>query len=47
VEPDFLASGEPGQRLRLNFQWQIVIDPNGNTRVAKSTGTCPWNAFGG
>ena len=41
VEPDFLASGEPGQRLRLNFHWQIVIDPNGNARVVKSTGSCP------
>lgn len=41
VEPDFLASGDPGDRLRFNFHFQIVVDPNGNTRVIKSTGSCP------
>ncbi len=45
VEPDFEASGQPGQRLQLNFHWQIVIDPNGNARVSKSTGTCPWTGI--
>jgi hypothetical protein len=41
VEPDFLASGDRGDRLRFNFTFVFVIDPNGNTRVLKSTGACP------
>jgi hypothetical protein len=45
VEPDFEVTDDPSQRLRLNFHWQIVITPNGETRVAKSTGACPWNVF--
>ena len=45
VEPDFQATDDPSQRLRLNFHWQIVITPDGTTRVSKSTGSCPWNAL--
>ena len=43
VEPDFEVADNPSQRLRLNFHYQIVIDPNGNARVTKSTGACPAN----
>lgn len=39
VEPNFSVS-ETGERLRLNLQWQIVIDANGTERVFKATGGC-------
>ena len=45
VEPDFEVTDNPSERLRLSFHWQIVIDPNGTTRVSKSTGACPWNVL--
>lgn len=41
VEPDF-ESSETGQRLRLNFTWQIVIDANGVVRRDfQFHGACP------
>jgi hypothetical protein len=41
VEPDFLSS-ETGERLRLNFTWQFVIDANGVVRRDfQVKGACP------
>ena len=41
VEPDF-ESSETGQRLRLNFTWQLVIDANGVVRRdLQFHGACP------
>lgn len=45
LEPDFEVTEDPSQRLRLNFHYQIVIAKDGTVKVAKSTGTCPWNVF--
>jgi hypothetical protein len=42
LEPDFEVTDNPSERLQLNFHLQIVVDPNGNTRVTKSTGSCPF-----
>ena len=39
TEPNFESSAT-GERLRLLFHWQIVVDPNGNTRVTSLTGQC-------
>jgi hypothetical protein len=41
VEPDFEVA-ETGERLRLNFSWQIVVAPDGTVRVNKVSGTCPY-----
>jgi hypothetical protein len=41
VEPD-LEVAETGERLRLNFSWQIVIAPDGPVRVNKVSGSCPF-----
>lgn len=40
TEPDF-EQAETGERLRLNFHWQIVIGQDGTARVIKVTGACP------
>jgi hypothetical protein len=41
VEPDF-ESAETGERLRLNYNWQIVISPDGTVRSNKVSGACPF-----
>jgi hypothetical protein len=41
VEPDFEVA-ETGERLRLNFSWQIVVAPDGTVRVNKVSGACPF-----
>jgi hypothetical protein len=41
VEPDF-ESAETGERLRLNYSWQIVVAPDGTVKVNKVSGACPF-----
>jgi hypothetical protein len=41
VEPDFEVA-ETGERLRLNFQWTIVITPDGTVKVNNVNGSCPF-----
>jgi hypothetical protein len=45
TEPDFEVA-ETGERLRLNFHWQIVIGRDGTVRVSQVTGNCPLNFLG-
>jgi len=40
VEPDFERS-DTGDRLRLNFSWHTVIEPDGTVEKATVTGNCP------
>ena len=40
VEPDFERS-DTGDRLRLNFVWHTVIEPDGTVQKATLQGNCP------